>query len=153
MTNSVFIDTGAWKAIYDKDDPFHRLANRTLADLRKKRSYLITSNFVVDETLTLLRIRVSYASAVEFGETLRASKVISIVQVETTIENEAWMIFKKYSDKDFSFTDCTSFAIMKRLAIERAFAFDDHFRQFGFICNPHPNDIRKVLNKRTGFKK
>ncbi|MDZ7289385.1 MAG: PIN domain-containing protein [candidate division KSB1 bacterium] len=148
MRNSIFVDTGAWKALYDKDDPFHKIAKNTLNNFKRKRSHLITSNFILDETITLLRIRVSHESAVEFGEALRASRVITIIHVDEAIENEAWAIFKKYDDKAFSFTDCTSFSIMKRLAIERAFALDDHFRQFGLISVPSQTEVQKILGGR-----
>ena len=52
-------------------------------------------------------------------------------------ESKAWEIFVQYEDKGFSFTDCTSFAIMERLKIDTAFVFDDHFIQYGkFIVIP-----------------
>lgn len=75
MKAKVFIDTSAWKALYDKDDPFHKLAKRTLAEFKRKGNLTYTSNFVVDETLTLLRIRVDYASAIDFGEHMRAGRL------------------------------------------------------------------------------
>lgn len=52
--------------------------------------------------------------------------------------NKAWKIFEKYSDKDFSFTDCTSFIVMKMLEINEVFSFDKHFEQYGFIRLPIP---------------
>jgi predicted nucleic acid-binding protein len=47
------------------------------------------------------------------------------------MEDAAFTIFKQYADKDFSFTDCTSFSIMKSLNLNKAFAFDKHFEQYG----------------------
>lgn len=51
-------------------------------------------------------------------------------------EDLAWEIAKKYKDKDFSYTDCLSFAVMTRLGCRRAFAFDQHFRQMSFLVFP-----------------
>ncbi len=45
----------------------------------------------------------------------------------------AWEVFRKFEDKDWSFTDCASYAVMERLGINKAFAFDHHFKQFGSI--------------------
>ena len=42
-------------------------------------------------------------------------------------------IFEGFTDKEWSFTDCVSYAVIERLEIEKAFAFDDHFRQFGIV--------------------
>jgi predicted nucleic acid-binding protein len=46
---------------------------------------------------------------------------------------QAWVVFDRYRDKDWSFTDCVSFVMMQRLGITKAFAFDDDFRQFGTV--------------------
>jgi len=63
-------------------------------------------------------------------------KILRILRVTPEIENVAWNIFKKYSDKDFSFTDCTSFALMKQEAMSTTFTFDKHFQQYGFQTVP-----------------
>lgn len=55
-----------------------------------------------------------------------------IVRVSQTNELRAREIIEQYSDKDFSLTDATSFAVMERLRIERAVTLDNHFAQFGF---------------------
>ena len=52
-------------------------------------------------------------------------------------EKKAWEIFVKYRDKTFSFTDCSSFALMERIGITEVFAFDEHFTQYGsFVVLP-----------------
>lgn len=147
MRAKVFVDTSAWKALYDKDDPFHKLTKRTWADFKRKGSLVFTSNFVIDETITLLRVRVDHASAVEFGEAIHASEVIGVIPVDEAFENEAWTIFKRYDDKSFSFTDCTSFAIIRKLKFDLAFTLDHHFRQFGFNSVPSSQEIQKISGK------
>jgi predicted nucleic acid-binding protein len=54
-----------------------------------------------------------------------------LVRITEDDEERAWRIFRQYDDKGFSFTDCTSFALMERLDINTVFAFDDHFIQYG----------------------
>jgi len=74
--------------------------------------------------------------AVSFREDLEASSVIRVLWIEPAVEGEAWKIFKTHRDKGYSFTDCTSFAMMDFHAIKNAFAYDGHFRQYGFAMHP-----------------
>ena len=57
MPDSVFIDTGFFKALVDEDDDFYRKAVKTWQKFRKKETVLITSNFIIDETLTVIRVK------------------------------------------------------------------------------------------------
>jgi hypothetical protein len=135
----LFTDTSAFIAIEDTDDENHTLA----LEYREKIQHgetpfirLYTSNYILDESLTLLRMKCGHEVAVAFRETIEASKLINILWVDEATEKIAWEIFKKNRDKDFSFTDCTSFALMKREAIHTAFTFDKHFSQYGFKVVP-----------------
>jgi uncharacterized protein len=75
--------------------------------------------------------------AVEMAELIMHNPLITLHRVGVDDEDSALKILKDFTDKDFSYTDATSFAFMKRLGIETAFAFDDHFVQYGkFIVVP-----------------
>jgi len=126
----IFIDTGAFIALTDADDENHKAAVTFYRSSREKGSRFITTNFVVCETMNYLSSRVSHHIAVLFRENLRKSGLIETITVTLSVEEEAYTIFKRYSDKDFSFTDCTSFAVMRSLRLKNAFAFDKHFEQF-----------------------
>ena len=132
----LFADTGAWCALYDKGDTHHTRAVAFLRELRNQRVRLITSDYVLDETLTLLRFRAGHREAVDFGKWVLQSPLVKVVRVDEMIWKAAWEIFVKYADKAFSFTDCTSFAIMRKLGITDAFAFDHNFEQMGFRLLP-----------------
>ena len=80
----------------------------------------------------LLSKKVNRNLAVNFGEKLIEEKVIEIIGVDKIIQNDAWGIFKKSLDRDLSFTDCTSFVIMRDYDLKVALAFDKHFEDFGF---------------------
>ncbi len=80
--------------------------------------------------MNYLRARISYPITVLFWENLKKSGFIEVVTVSPSIEDTAFAIFKRYADKDFSFTDCTSFSTMRSLKLRSAFAFDKHFDQF-----------------------
>jgi predicted nucleic acid-binding protein len=128
-----FVDTGAFIALTDADDENHKAAAAFYRDAKEKGTRFVTTNFIVCEALNYLRARISHNIAVLFGENLRKSGFIEIVAVTPSIEDAAWGIFKRYSDNDFSFTDCTSFSIMRSLKLKSAFAFDRHFDQFNGI--------------------
>jgi len=135
----LFVDTSAFVALEDEDDKKHKIALNYREKIRREETpfrALYTSNYILDEMFTLLRLKLSHQAAVAFGENLRRSKILRILRVSPTIEENAWKIFKKFSDKDFSFTDCTSFALMEHEAISTAFTFDEHFRQYGFQTVP-----------------
>lgn len=137
MTNiyTSFADTSAFYALEDSDDQHHEEAVEIREaikreDLPVKRLY--TSNYVLDETLTLLRMNLGQKHAVDFGERLRKSEIVVTNRINEGLEEKAWEIFKKHDDKKYSFTDATSFALMEKLNINKAFAFDKNFKQYGF---------------------
>jgi predicted nucleic acid-binding protein len=127
---AVFVDTGAWFAYFVRRDPDHRAATEWM---RRNRQPLETTDYILDELLTLLKMRENYRVAVAAGEALREQRVARIEHV--TIEDIArsWDVFRQYHDKDLSFTDCTSKVMMERLRLIYAFAFDNHFEQFGTV--------------------
>jgi len=125
----LFVDTGAFIALADADDENHKAAAAFYRSSKEKGTRFVTTNFVVCETMNYLRSRISHQVAVLFRENLNKSSFIEVIRVPPSIEDAAFAIFKQYTDKDFSFTDCTSFSIMKSLRLKKAFAFDRHFEQ------------------------
>ena len=82
-------------------------------------------------------MRVGHAAAVVFGRRLLREGLTPVIPITAGDELKAWILFQRYSDKRFSFVDCTSFVLMKRLGIPAAFAFDEDFRQLGqWIVDP-----------------
>ncbi len=129
---AIFIDTSAWAAfVYEKDE-WHSSIARTIGHAMDRYYQVVTSNFVIDETITLLLKFITKDKIIEFVENLNESSV-KIVEVNRELWNLAWGIFKQYRDKQFSFTDCTSFAIMREMGIEEAISLDRHFDQMGFM--------------------
>ncbi len=125
------MDTSAWLALNDKSDQYHKKAISKSKKITQEKIELITSEYIVDETLTIIRYRVSHPAAVIFGESLFNSNIVKINDIAKEDILKAWDFFKKYKDKDFSFTDCTSFTLMQKLRLSKAFTFDKHFKQIG----------------------
>jgi len=126
----VFVDTGALYAALNRKDASHFSARRFFLQARKERWFLFTTNFVVAETHALILVRVGRVPAWRFLHSLYTGR-INIVRVEEADELRARGIIEKYKDKGFSYCDAISFAVMERLQITEAIAFDDHFRQYG----------------------
>jgi uncharacterized protein len=130
---SLFVDTGAWYALIDSKDPYHKKAKKFY---EKNDLPFVTTNFIFDETITLIANRLSWGIAAEFGEGLKESRLVAISPVLDIDEDSAWNIFLKHKDAGFSYTDCTSFAVMERLKIHAVFGFDGHFCVKGFQVLP-----------------
>jgi uncharacterized protein len=131
-----FIDTSGWCALYDRSDDRHHLAFPLWNQISSQAGALYTSDYIMDETLTLINVRINHSAAVQFGRALLSSKVIKIIPVTNSRWENAWNLFTRYDDKEFSFTDCTSFVLMQELNLKEAFTFDKHFSQIGFISIP-----------------
>jgi predicted nucleic acid-binding protein len=127
---AVFVDTGAWFAYVVRRDPDHAAA---MDWIRQNRQPLITTDYVIDELLTLLKIRESHRVAAAAGEALLQQNVTRVERITETDFRVAWEVFRQYRDKGWSFTDCTSKVMMERLGITHAFAFDTHFEEFGTV--------------------
>jgi predicted nucleic acid-binding protein len=126
---AVFVDTGAWYAASVPSDPDH-LAAATFILSNKER--LVTSDYIYDELLTLFRSR-GYMDRAKDWIAQVDQRRLDIVRVTRADVRKATAIFIDFADKEWSFTDCTSRVVMERLGIQQAFAFDDHFRQFGTV--------------------
>jgi uncharacterized protein len=124
---SLFVDTSIWFAAVDSSDRSNTRAKAIL----KATEVLVTTDHVLVETWTLLHHRLQPNAAERFWEGLRSG--IAVIEPVGLADLEAaWQIGNSWRDQDFSIVDCTSFAIMRRLGIERAASLDDHFAIFRF---------------------
>jgi len=126
----VSVDTGAWFAYFVRRDPDHPAA---VAWMQQNRQPLVTTDYILDELLTFLKLRESYRIAVAAGDALWQQQVARMERITFEDFTRSWEVFRQYHDKEWSFTDCTSKVIMERLRITQAFAFDSHFEQFGTV--------------------
>ena len=132
----LLIDTGAFFAQHSPTDEYHELATRGFAELATSSVLLYTTEHILDETLTLLARRENYAYAAEAGDDLLNSRVLQWLDTTDADLAAALKFMRKYADQAVSFTDCISFALMKRENIRDVFGFDRHFRAAGFRLWP-----------------
>lgn len=130
----VFVDTSAWYAVADRGDANHLLAGRLFTSLIAEKAQLVTTNYVVSETYTLLRVRLGAEAAHAFLRSVRASMQAQRIFVQSEWEAAAEELLLQYADHDFSYVDATSFVTMRRLSIDEAFTFDRHFAAAGFTA-------------------
>lgn len=134
----IFLDTSALIAYYNVDDQYHAEASETMEKIKRGEIPLTrfyTTDYVLDEMLTFIEcVLERHELAVEVGEALQTSPFTTIIRIDEDIFTEAWNMFKK--SRGYSFTDCTSFIVMKKYGITYAFTFDKYFRGVGFQSIP-----------------
>ncbi|MHB8170257.1 MAG: type II toxin-antitoxin system VapC family toxin [Thermincolia bacterium] len=132
--DNIFVDTSAWIMLLNNDEDRHAEARETYYCFLKAVP-LVTSNLVISETYTWLRLRVGFKAAMNFFSViheLQNNKLLQIVWSTRELEEKAFTLLPKYDDHHISFADAVSFAIMKELSITRSFTFDKHFMVVGF---------------------
>lgn len=126
----VMIDSSAYFALAERREARHQEARQIVLGLQAARLRLTTTNFVVAEAHALILIRMGRDYAAKFLHEIDRSTT-AIVRATVADEQRARAILDQYDDKDFSFTDAISFAVMERLGISHAFTFDRNFTQYG----------------------
>lgn len=126
----IFVDTSAWFAGLVPTDADHDVA---VEWFRSNEELLITSDYIIDETLTLFRARGEQSRALALADEFFNGSLTEIVYLTEEEIKESISIFKRFADKDWSFTDCTSKYLCERYRIRKAISFDKHFRQFGSV--------------------
>ena len=114
MKKRLFVDAAGWMACADRNDPAHARCV-AVRDAKLRAGFmLVTTDYVLDETLTLLRLRLGLPATREWWERVSQSTRVIFAEVDAELRDRAMDWFFRYEDKDFSFTDCTSFAFMRQ---------------------------------------
>jgi uncharacterized protein len=133
----IFVDTSAWLALADsRDRDQSRAVELHRRILRGEFGKQVTSNYVMTETLTIIRRRLGLTQAIELAKAVRVGTQVSLFWIEPVHHEEGVELMASHADKEWSLTDCTSFVIMRALGVRDAFAFDRDFAQAGFITRP-----------------
>jgi predicted nucleic acid-binding protein len=133
---ALFVDTSGWMALEDAADAEHDVAVAARDEWLEGGGFLLLTDYVVDETLTLLRMRLGLPAAEHWWEKIATSSRLSWEWIDPARAERARDWFFSWKDKGFSFTDCTSFVVMKEKRLKRALSTDRHFEQAGFEVVP-----------------
>lgn len=126
----IFADTSFWVALQLIRDSHHAAARALWTE---QRDTTVCSNLVVGETWTFLKRRIGHRAAVAFLDAVTDSPSVAIHRIGEAVESEAWSWLRRHDERDYSFVDSTSFALMRRLRIQSALAFDGDFSAAGFV--------------------
>jgi predicted nucleic acid-binding protein len=133
MKKPIFFDSWGWIALVDRKDPYHKTAKPFYEDYVNGGGIPITTDYILDEVLTVLRRRLTHQVVIKFGDGIfRAVTVekLHLKLIDNGRREKAWELFKKYQDKpNISFTDFTSFVVMSEFKIRNVFTGDDHFEK------------------------
>jgi uncharacterized protein len=128
----LFVDTWGWVVLEDSRDPFHQAASLTYAEAAKSSGNVFTTNFVLDETLSLLFRRRPFDEAERFARGLLTSPFIGIEEITQARFRKAFDLRRTFRDKpDISFTDLTTMIVAQDLNVTDILSGDRHFIQAG----------------------
>jgi uncharacterized protein len=125
-----FVDTSFWIALQSQRDRNHAAAR---ALLERGLGPLLTTNHVIGETWTVSRRMRGHAGAVAALRAVRAVPTLTILHVEGDVEDDAWRWLRRRDEREYSFVDATSFAVMRRRRMREVLAFDGDFSAAGFV--------------------
>ena len=132
----MFVDTAGWVAAADHTDAASVAVREARDQWLSEGGVLVTTDYVIDETLTTIRFRLGLDAAEAWWVQIDGSTRLRIESIDEGRRERARSLFFRYRDKEFSFTDCCSFILMRELRIRRALTLDHHFRQMGFEVIP-----------------
>ncbi len=132
MAADVFVDTAGLYALANHRDPSRPAAMRLVAELTKARRRLVLTDYVLDETATLAKARSGGYAALRLLEIVERSTGFEMVWIGPERFEAASRFFRKHIEHDYSFTDCTSFVVMRELRLTDALTTDRHFAAAGF---------------------
>lgn len=131
---AVFVDTGAWVALRYSRDQYHARARTILRRLRKDGLGLVTTEWVLGETVTLLKARGATDHALSLGDAIQGGRLGYLVESTPDRRRRSWDLFLRYRELRVGWVDCTSFAVMEELGLRLFFGFDDDFVRAGFTA-------------------
>ncbi|MBN1984457.1 MAG: type II toxin-antitoxin system VapC family toxin [Chitinivibrionales bacterium] len=132
MKNNIFLDTSGFYALLAKRDEMHEKAAAIMHEAANKRIVFTTTDYILDETATLLVARGLSHLVQRFFTIVFESSACSIVWMEQSRFAKTQQLFIKHRSNQWSFTDCFSFVVMKELKLTDSLTKDGHFRAAGF---------------------
>ena len=126
----IYVDTSAFYALMDRSDRYHQVAISHWSLLLDNNAVLITSNYVVGETVDLLQKRIGFDAAYLWYRDILG--ILDVWWVNADGHQKAYELWLNLGRKKLRLVDCISFVTMHQNQIEKAFCFKTHFTEYGF---------------------
>ena len=136
MPETVFWDTAAFVALGNAKDDLHQMAVTVSQELAQAEARVLTTEAVLIEvanTFSKVAWRPIAWQIIEAVQASAALEIATIVHIDAELWQRGWQLHRERGDKDWGLTDCISFVVMEEHHIRRAFTYDHHFEQAGFI--------------------
>jgi len=133
MKNDIFIDTSGLFAFLVKNDAWHDDAGSIVKKALKDKRRFGTSDYILDETATLIKARGYGHILPDLFDGILTSKAFRIEWMDRDYFDKTKTLFLKFSDHGWSFTDCFSFVCMRNTGMREALTHDAHFGEAGFV--------------------
>jgi len=131
-SREIFVDTSGMYALVDRKDSHHPVARAVLERGIRAGLRLVATDYIVAEAINLAKARSGSGVATRVLDLIEQSAGIRIEWIGTARFDVTKKFFRKYADRAYSFTDCTSFVVMRELKLTQALTSDRHFTQAGF---------------------
>lgn len=132
MAPRVFVDTSGWYSLIDRRDAAHPRAGAFVGEWLADGGRLVSTDYILDESFTLAKARSGTRAALRLMDLLEGTAALDLEWIGYDRFDRARALFRSRADQAFSFTDCTSFVVMRELELTRALTSDEHFRIAGF---------------------
>lgn len=130
--NDVFVDTSGLYALVDKKDAHYETAKDEVGRIARNGQKLVVTDYIVDEAVTLAKARSGPRVALRILDLIEQSAGIRVERIDAGRFDEAKAFFRRHADHDYSFTDCSSFVLMRELELRQVLTSDRHFTEAGF---------------------
>jgi predicted nucleic acid-binding protein len=132
MASDVFVDSSGLYALADRRDSYHRQARDYVKRLLESGRRLVLTDYVIDESCTLAKIRAGGDAALRLLEIVERSRAFQVRWIGAEYFDAVKAFFRRHLDHGYSFTDCASFVVMQEMGLSKALTTDRHFTEAGF---------------------
>jgi predicted nucleic acid-binding protein len=132
MASEVFVDSSGLYALADRRDWYRRQARKWVKRLLKAGRSLVLTDYIIDESCTLAKVRAGGDAALRLLEIVERSQGFQLRWIGTEYFDAAKVFFRQHADHGYSFTDCASFVVMHEMGLSEALTTDRHFTEAGF---------------------
>jgi predicted nucleic acid-binding protein len=139
VAHLIFVNSSGWLALYNRNDPNHPAARALWESLRTQQVRFVTTDYVLDQVYTALKVFGSLQAARAVHELISRSELVRLFMVDSVIFERAWRIFVEDEQPHWTFTDCINYAVVQYTGASRVFTFDPSFNATGMAIIPNAN--------------